>query len=62
MQTRTMTYLFSAGLLAMLTIATGLSWDKPVRVAAERQLQVAQYCVPNGDDPISQRLYCLDEG
>ena len=62
MQMRKMTYAFSAALLAMLAIATGPRWDGPVRAAAEKQLQVAQYCIPQGDDPILQRLYCRDEG
>ncbi len=61
MQTRKMTCVFSAGLLAMLAIAAGSRWDAPVRAAAEKRVQVAQYCLPQGDDPIPQRLYCRDE-
>ena len=62
MQTRKMTCAFSAGLLAMLAVATGPRWDGPVRAAAEKQLRVAQYCIPQGDDPSLQRLYCPRRG
>jgi hypothetical protein len=61
MQTRKLKCVFSAGLLALLAVATGARWDTPVRAAAEKQV-MAQYCIPQGDDPIPQRLYCRDEG
>ena len=61
MQTRKLKCVFSAGLLALLAVATGAHWDTPVRAAAEKQV-MAQYCIPQRDDPIPQKFYCRDEG
>ena len=58
MQTRKLKCVFSAGLLALLAVATGARWDTPVRAAAEKQVMASTASL-NGTIHW-QKLYCRE--